>query len=156
MSRDISWLTAFLWLLPVTFVVLARTVSVAFVLPAGFLLLIYALIWFWFRPTRFEVDAAAVTVCWPLRTEAIPRQALRSARIMDAATMKAELGRAFRIGAGGLWGGFGLLHTARQGMVRFYISRTDQFVWLEMNTGRHWLITPDDPDAFLRALNLRR
>lgn len=154
MSRDLWRLSAFLWLLPLTFLVLARLVSAVFLLPAGLLLMIYALIWFWFRPSRFEVDAASVIVAWPLRTEAITRERIRSARIMDAETMKSELGRAFRIGAGGLWGGFGLLHTTNRGMVRFYISRTDSFVWLELREGRHWLITPDEPESFLRAMNL--
>jgi hypothetical protein len=33
-----------------------------------------------------------------------------------------------------------------------YISRTDQFVWIERRNERPWLITPENPEAFIRAL----
>jgi hypothetical protein len=34
-----------------------------------------------------------------------------------------------------------------------YISRTDGFVWIERVSGRPWLITPEQPEAFVRALS---
>jgi hypothetical protein len=37
-----------------------------------------------------------------------------------------------RVGAGGLWGGF---------------------VWIERGAGRPWVITPEEPQAFVRALS---
>jgi hypothetical protein len=58
-----------------------------------------------------------------------------------------------RIGAGGLWGAFGWLWTQRRGMVQMYISRTDGFVWIERGADRPWLITPEQPQAFLSALS---
>jgi hypothetical protein len=33
-----------------------------------------------------------------------------------------------------------------------YISRIDRFVWIERVGGRPWLITPDEPEAFVRAV----
>jgi hypothetical protein len=33
-----------------------------------------------------------------------------------------------------------------------YISRTDRFVWIECANGRPWLISPEQPEAFVRAL----
>ena len=58
-----------------------------------------------------------------------------------------------RVGAGGLWGGFGWLWTQRRGIVQMYISRTDGFVWIERVGDRPWLITPAQPSAFVRALS---
>jgi hypothetical protein len=58
-----------------------------------------------------------------------------------------------RIGAGGLWGGFGWLWTKRKGMVQMHVSRTDGFVWIERKADRPWLITPENPEAFVRALS---
>jgi hypothetical protein len=58
-----------------------------------------------------------------------------------------------RVGAGGLWGGFGWLWTQRRGIVQMYISRTDGFVWIERIGDRPWLITPDEPEKFVRALS---
>ena len=39
------------------------------------------------------------------------------------------------------------------GVVQMYISRTDGFVWIERASGRPWLLTPDQPDEFVRALS---
>ena len=58
-----------------------------------------------------------------------------------------------RVGAGGLWGGFGWLWTQRYGMMRMYISRTDGFVWIQNVSDWPWLITPETPEAFVRALS---
>jgi len=34
-----------------------------------------------------------------------------------------------------------------------YISRTDGLVWIERRGDRPWLITPERPAAFVRALS---
>jgi hypothetical protein len=34
-----------------------------------------------------------------------------------------------------------------------YISRTDSFVWIERAGGRPWLLTPEEPQEFVRALS---
>ena len=54
--------------------------------------------------------------------------------------------------AGGLGGGFGWLWTQKRGVVRMYISRTDGLVWIERRSERPWLVTPEKPEAFVRAL----
>jgi hypothetical protein len=59
---------------------------------------------------------------------------------------------AFFVGAGGLWGGFGWLWTERRGIAQMYVSRTEGLVWIERRGGRPWLITPEEPEAFVRAL----
>lgn len=62
-----------------------------------------------------------------------------------------------RIGAGGLWGGFGWLWTSRKGMVEFYVSRTDGFVLITRPNHLDILITPSTPEAFLeKAGNAQR
>jgi hypothetical protein len=33
-----------------------------------------------------------------------------------------------------------------------YVSRTDEFVWLERGEERPWLITPARPDEFVREI----
>ena len=47
------------------------------------------------------------------------------------------------------------LWTTNRGLVRMYVSRTDRFVWIERKSDRPWLITPDQPSAFVRALSAR-
>jgi len=57
-----------------------------------------------------------------------------------------------RVGAGGLWGAFGWLWTTKRGTVQMYISRTDNFVWIERRSERPWLITPERPEQFVAAM----
>ena len=33
------------------------------------------------------------------------------------------------------------------------LARTDQFSWIERKNGRPWLITPEEPEAFVRAVS---
>jgi hypothetical protein len=68
--------------------------------------------------------------------------------------LRKELGWAIRVGVGGLWGAFGSLWTSRRGSVEVYVSRTDGLVWIERRVGRPLLITPTNPEGFLRALGI--
>jgi len=58
-----------------------------------------------------------------------------------------------RVGAGELGGGFGWLWTKRHGIVQMYVSRTDGYVWIERRNDRPWLLTPDEPEIFVRVLS---
>lgn len=90
---------------------------------------------------------------WPLKRRVVPRDDIASVRILARESLKKDIGWGVRIGAGGLWGGFGWLWTKRRGVVQMYVTRTDRFVWIERRRGRPWLVTPERPDAFVRALS---
>jgi hypothetical protein len=76
-------------------------------------------------------------------------------RLIDRDELRREVGWGMRVGAGGLWGGFGWLWTTRRGIVQMYVSRLDRFVWIERGSERPWLITPDRPESFVAALSAR-
>ena len=121
---------------------------------AGLLVLaIDVWVWLRFRPSRFTVEGSGLEVIWPLKWRHISRESIVSARVIDRQELKREIGWGMRVGAGGIWGGFGWLWTTRRGLVQMYISRTDAFVWIERACGRPWLLTPEDPDEFVRALS---
>ncbi len=122
--------------------------------PALFILVIYAWIWPLARPTAFVVQPRAIEITWPLKRQEIPRSDIQAVRIIDRQTLRREAGWGMRVGAGGLFGAFGYLWTTRRGLVRMFVSRTDRFVWIERKSERPWLITPDQPDAFVRALSI--
>jgi hypothetical protein len=73
-------------------------------------------------------------------------------RLIDRDELRRQVGWGMRVGAGGLWGGFGWLWTTRRGIVQMYVSRLDRFVWIERGGERPWLITPDRPEMFVAAL----
>jgi Bacterial PH domain len=152
MSSLILALTLFFLVLPPIFLVggvLGRNQLWA----AGLLVLgIDAWVWLRFRPSRFTVQGSRLEVIWPLKYRYIPRESIVTARVIDRQALKREIGWGLRVGAGGIWGGFGWLWTKRRGVVQMYISRTDGFVWIERAGGRPWLLTPEEPEEFVRAL----
>jgi hypothetical protein len=113
--------------------------------------LLYAAVWLFWRPTRFEVDRAGLRILWPLRVRSIPGHEIVDAAPLSRETFRREFGWALRVGAGGLWGGFGWLYTPK-GWVGLYVSRTDRFVLLRLRTQRPLLVTPDDAERFAAAL----
>jgi len=153
MSPAILILTLFLLLLPLAFFVAAYGRHRFFALPALFLVFIYAWIWLWFRPTEFLVGPTDLEVIWPLRRRKIPRATITGVRRLDRSEVRRETGWALRVGAGGMGGGFGLLWTARRGIVRMYVSRLNDFVWIERGREQPWLLTPEQPESFVRALS---
>jgi hypothetical protein len=153
MSAFIRVLTLFLLALPVAFIGTALLGRSSLLLGPGIILIaIYAWVWLRFRPTRFVVGPDAIDVYWPLKQRRILRSTIQSARRVDNAELRAMAGAGMRVGVGGLWGGFGWLWTTHRGVAQMYVSRTDGYVWIERGAERPWLITPDDPDRFVRAL----
>ncbi len=116
-------------------------------------LAIDAWVWLRFRPSRFTVQGSGLEVIWPLKCRHLPRESIVSARVIDRQELKREIGWGMRVGAGGIWGAFGWLWTTRRGVVQMYISRTDAFVWIERAGDRPWLLTPEEPEQFVRALS---
>jgi hypothetical protein len=152
MSPLIRWLTVLLLAIPVLFVAMSASGAYFLALPALLLLLIYAWVWLRFRPTSFIVYPNAIEVIWPLKRRRIAREEITAYRIVDGEELTREIGWGTRVGAGGLWGGFGWLWTRRRGLVQMYISRTDGYVWIERGEKQPWLLTPMRPEEFVRAL----
>src|SRR5215470_14384929 len=152
MSPLIFVLTLFLLAIPVVFlgsVAFGRSLLAA---PALLVIAIYFWIWLRFSPSAFIVRPDAIEVEWPLKRRRIPRDDIVGVRILKQGELRREVGWGARVGAGGLWGGFGWLWTSRRGIVQMYISRVDDLVWIDTGGGRPWLITPERPGAFIRAL----
>ena len=145
-------LTLVLAALPVIFLVAGAVGPRALYIPALLLLLTYAWVWARFRPTAFLVHPDSLEVIWPLKRRRIRRDGISSVRQVDRQEFRRDVGWGMRVGAGGLWGGFGWLWTSRRGMVQMYVSRLDRFVWIERGKERPWLITPERAEEFVAAL----
>jgi len=152
MSPGIRGLTVLLLSLPAVFVA-ASVVGLVFLWGVALVMLVlYAAVWTWWRPRVFELTASALEVRFPGRRRRIPRRDISGARLVSGPQFRREFGWAVRVGAGGLWGGFGWLWTSQRGWVEFYVSRTDDLVLVERRTSRPLLITPERPRALVRAL----
>lgn len=145
-------LTAVMLPLPVVFLAAGARMPTPLLDGVGVLILaLWGFIWLYMRPSCFEVGPAGLRVRWPWRSQLVPRLALAGAEILSRRELKERYGYAMRVGAGGLWGGFGLAWT-RQGFLRLYVSRIDRFVVVHCREGRDWLITPADPERFVAAI----
>jgi Bacterial PH domain/Protein of unknown function (DUF3093) len=153
MSPLIWTLTLALLAVPVVFFSAAMVGRHLLTVPALCVVVLYVWVWLRFRPTRFVVYPDRLEVRWPLKRRSIPRKDIAEVRLIDKRALHSAIGWGMRVGAGGLWGGFGWLWTQRRGIVQMYISRTDGFVWIERVGDRPWLITPAQPAAFVRALS---
>lgn len=153
MCTLIRTLTLLLLTLPLAFLVASLFGAVSLVIVALILVATYAWIWFRFRPSEFIVRGGALEVRWPLKRRTISLEDISDMRVMDREQLKREIGWGVRVGAGGLWGGFGWLWTKRRGVVQMYVSRTNDYVWIERAGNRPWLITPEQPEEFARALS---
>jgi len=153
MSPLILTLTVVMLALPVALALGAILFNRLINFPVLFFVVIYGWIWTRFRPTRFVVHQRALEVIWPLKRREISRENITSVRLINRQELTREIGWGMRVGAGGLWGGFGWLWTGQRGIVQMYISRTDQFIWIERAGDRPWLITPEQPEDFVRALS---
>lgn len=153
MSPMIRGLTLILLAIPLAFCAAALVSTSRLVGPAVLVVTIYSWVWLRFRPTMFVVRQDVLEVIWPLKRHQIERVDITGVRIIDNKELRRDIGWSVRVGAGGLWGGFGWLWTQRRGIVQMYISRTNNFVWIECANGRPWLITPEHPEAFVRALS---
>ena len=146
-------LTIVLLVVPVAFFIAILTGQKEIAAPFLIICDIYAWVWLGFRPSTFIIHPNELEVVWPLKQRRVPRQSILTIRQLDPKTLKAEIGWGARVGAGGLWGGFGWLWSKNRGIVQIYISRTDRFVWIERGDERPWLITPERPDEFIRELS---
>jgi hypothetical protein len=152
MSRVILGVTVVLLALPPLLLALAMVSGAPLMAAALLMTGVYAWVWLRFRPTAFVVGPDALDVIWPLKRRSLPRATIADVQLIDRDELRRRIGFAIRVGAGGLWGGFGSLWTRRRGVIQMYVSREDGLVWIERTNGSPWLITPHDPEAFVHAL----
>jgi hypothetical protein len=123
-----------------------------FIVNAG-MLMIYAGIWLWLRPARFELTESDLVVVFPGRRLLVPRASIAGARLLAREEFRPLFGWAFRVGAGGLWGGFGWLWTSKRGRVDMFISRLDRCVLLERTGAPPLLLSAEPAGPLIAALN---
>lgn len=119
---------------------------------AAFMALVWVTVWLLFRPSEFVLSRAGLEIRWPMRPASLlPLADIDSVEIVSGDDFRRDYGRGARVGAGGLWGGFGWLVT-KKGALRMYVSRVDQFVLVYPKTGRTLMITPDRAELFVESL----
>jgi hypothetical protein len=153
MSPLIRVMTIILLLLPVFLMISGLIFSQKTQLVVAInLIILYLVVWFWFRPSNFIISNDYLIIKFPARSRNIPMSEISQARLLDQEIFNQEFGAAMRIGIGGLWGGFGWLWTSRGGMLEFYVSRNDNLVLIERFKGKDLLLTPTKPSEMINKI----
>ena len=157
MSKVIRLMTLFLLALPVAVAgggfSSGEPVFGYSLMVAGAIVAIYAFVYLRMRPTRFEIEGKRLSIIFPTRIIDVDLDDVVRAGPITYEVFKRRYPRPIRLGAGGLFGGFGLLMT-QNGKVQFYISRDEPLVLLEFESDRlPLLLSPSDPEAFLLAID---
>lgn len=153
--------TGMTWALLVLMAVMAVGFTIAAVLApeawlgipvAVFIAIVVAGVWCYGRPSEFMLTNDCLRIRFPIRTRQVPL-----AEIVQAGPItKADAGFVLRLwGAGGLWGGFGLMWSRTLRTFDAYVSNLHRMVRIERRNARPLVISVDDPDAFVADLQSR-
>ncbi len=102
-----------------------------------------------FSPLAYEITADAVVIHRPIRNVLIPLHTITSVEPAGRDRLKNAI-RTF--GVGGLFGYYGKFLNRAIGNMTWYATRRDQGVLLTTRDNQKILLTPDDPDRFIRML----
>jgi hypothetical protein len=134
-------------------ILLAVTFAVAFDEPGLLLFPIpFALAFgapYFFRPTGFAVSRDAIEVLRPIGPRRFPLRDVREGRHPASSPPGPSFGLA-RVE--GIHGNFGTYWSRGWGRYRVYVTNADHAVELRLDDGSRLLVSPDDPPAFVAAV----
>jgi len=100
-----------------------------------------------FSPRGYELTASGIVVRRMLRSFEIPYGEIVEARRAGWSWKHLRLG-----GSGGLYGYFGLYTFKDLGRVWAYVTNRHNIVLIKTRSGAQYLLSPEDPDTFLKTL----
>lgn len=98
------------------------------------------------RPTKYLVDANRVVICRPVKNVEIDIQDIKLVNRIPHDLLK----NSTRGGALGYFGNF----NSNLGKIRFYATRRDRLVMLTKYDNSKIILTPDQEDQFIEALEM--
>ncbi len=150
-SRSTRLLTAVFFVCSITILAICYPPSPFFYGTTALVIFALALA-YWYAPTGYRIDTAAVQVERRAGPFPIPFDLLRSARLMEPPELAETTWRWPSVG--GLFGFYGTFETPALGRHRWYASRDENLVVLQTTRGPV-VISPDDPATFVREVNQR-
>jgi hypothetical protein len=98
-----------------------------------------------------SVDNDRVNINRKVLTETISYREIKTVRLLQDSELLAAI-RFF--GNGGLFGYTGFYYNKRLGVTRWYCTQRKNYVLIEKTNKKKIIITPDDPEGFLKAIKL--
>lgn len=115
------------------------------------LLIIYGLA-YGFHPSGFILEAGSMIIARPFINKSISYSEVTSIEPLDPDDIRNAL-RTF--GVGGLFGYYGKFYNRKLGAMTWYLTRRDRLVLITTNNTKKIIISPDDPENFIRDFQQR-
>lgn len=112
-------------------------------------LLISYLIAFIFRPISYIILDEFLVIHRPLLDIKIALNEIENMVVLDSQELKGTI-RTF--GVGGLWGYWGSFANSRIGAMKWYATRMSNAVLITTGNNKKIVLTPDDPELFVKRL----
>ncbi len=100
-----------------------------------------------FSPRGFELTLSGIVIRRTLRSFEIPYKDIVEVKRVDWTWKGIRL-----FASGGLYGHFGLFHFSRLGRVWAYVTDHHKTVLIKTKDGTQYMLSPEDPEAFLERL----
>lgn len=106
------------------------------------------LIGYLFSPRSFELTLNGIAIKRPIKSFEIPYREILNVKRVGWSWRHLRL-----FGSGGLYGFFGLFQFSGLGRVWTYVTNRHKVVLVETKGGTKYLISPEDPEAFLEKFS---
>lgn len=117
---------------------------------ASTILLAILFVPYYHHPIRYFIDSKHVIIQRPFKSARINKRKIESARILQPQEMKDTL-RSF--GVAGLYGYFGRFSNRNLGSMLWYATQRQNYVLIQTQD-KNYILTPDNPQEFVRQLSL--
>lgn len=112
------------------------------------LLIVSYFITFSLRPVRYRISDTKIIIHRLAYNKEIKRDDIEHISVISKDEIKQSI-RTFAVG--GLFGYFGEFSNSKYGRMKWYITRMDQLVLIVTTDKRHILLSPDEPEQFIRT-----
>ena len=117
---------------------------------AALLILIYIVTYF-YSPVDYQVEEKNIIVHRPASDIVLSRSEIKNIELIQQVKLQGTV-RTF--GVGGLFGYFGQFMNHELGCMTWYATKHDKrVVLIEMNNNKKIIITPDEPEQFVRQVS---
>lgn len=112
------------------------------------LFIVIQLLLYLYSPKAYEVTQDYVMVHRRAGDFYIKRSDIKQMHKID----RTDLGRTWRMwGNYGLWGYTGWYSTQKYGTTRWFVTNKDKLVFIRLENGKKYLLSPDNPEGFIQA-----
>ncbi len=153
-----GWLLAFV--LPLALLPLGLFAAAAWVPPphtdllgvlGASMVIAYASIWLFLRPSQLEVTPEYLIIDFPLRSVEIARSEVEDVEVFEGRRFTDEQGGRLAVWTAGVLGTLGPVATS-QGSYETYLSRSTHLVVVRRRTGAPLLLSPAHPRRFAEVV----